>query len=228
MFLTRLSGLAAGLLALQQVTGQQIPQQPWSVPTDHDLNATTMSLNTLSTSEFTVLGHPSFPKHTVRIKKSPKDWCDSSAASYTGYIDTTDARHIFFYFFESRSDPDKDDVILWTNGGPGCSSSLGLFMELGPCNIKDDNGTHRNPHSWNEKANVIFIDQPIGMNALDCSSEPSHSSLQVLGSAMLITESSLVPPKKGLSILQPSCRSSSQPSPSLAVVHSIWLESRTA
>jgi carboxypeptidase C (cathepsin A) len=28
-----------------------------------------------------------------------------------------DARHLFFYFFESRSDPDKDDVIFWTNGG---------------------------------------------------------------------------------------------------------------
>ena len=24
---------------------------------------------------------------------------------------------MFFYFFESRGDPDKDDVLLWTNGG---------------------------------------------------------------------------------------------------------------
>jgi hypothetical protein len=38
------------------------------------------------------------------------------ASSYTGYIDI-EARHLFFYFFESRNDPDKDDVILWTNGG---------------------------------------------------------------------------------------------------------------
>lgn len=36
--------------------------------------------------------------------------------SYTGYIDI-EARHLFFYFFESRNDPDKDDVIFWTNGG---------------------------------------------------------------------------------------------------------------
>lgn len=50
--------------------------------------------------------------------------------AFTGYIDIQ-ARHLFFYFFESRSDPDKDDVIFWTNGGPGCSSSVGLFMELG-------------------------------------------------------------------------------------------------
>ena len=50
--------------------------------------------------------------------------------AFTGYIDI-EARHLFFYFFESRNDPDKDDVIFWTNGGPGCSSSIGLFMELG-------------------------------------------------------------------------------------------------
>jgi hypothetical protein len=37
---------------------------------------------------------------------------------YTGYIDIQ-AKHLFFYFFESRSDPDQDDVILWTNGGEG-------------------------------------------------------------------------------------------------------------
>lgn len=35
---------------------------------------------------------------------------------YTGYIDI-EARHIFFYFFESRNNPATDDVIFWTNGG---------------------------------------------------------------------------------------------------------------
>ena len=54
----------------------------------------------------------------------------SASRAYTGYIDI-EARHLFFYFFESRRDPDTDDVIFWTNGGPGGSSSLGLFMELG-------------------------------------------------------------------------------------------------
>lgn len=74
--------------------------------------------------------------------------------AYTGYIDI-EARHLFFYFFESRNDPKKDDVIFWTNGGkhavfstiylsllidiiryegPGGSSSIGLFMELGNLN----------------------------------------------------------------------------------------------
>ena len=32
---------------------------------------------------------------------------------FTGYINT-EAQHLFVYFFESRNDPDKDDVIFWT------------------------------------------------------------------------------------------------------------------
>lgn len=62
--------------------------------------------------------------------------------------------------------------MLWTNGGPGCSSALGLFLELGPCAVAKGskggygvpiNGTTFNPFSWNSKANLIVIDQPVGV-----------------------------------------------------------------
>ncbi|KAK0448417.1 serine carboxypeptidase [Desarmillaria tabescens] len=118
------------------------------------------SLSLLSYDQFTTLEHPLYPEHSVRIKKT--DFCDETVSAYTGYIDI-EARHLFFYFFESRSDPDKDDVIFWTNGGPGCSSSLGLFMELGPCRVLDSGGAKYHPESWNTNANIFFIDQPIGV-----------------------------------------------------------------
>ncbi|KAJ7073301.1 serine carboxypeptidase [Mycena belliarum] len=117
-------------------------------------------MNVLSETEFSVLGHPEFPNYGVRIKKSAV--CNDTTKAYTGYIDI-EARHIFFYFFESRNDPDTDDVIFWTNGGPGCSSSLGLFMELGPCRISDGNGPSVHPESWTTNANIFFVDQPIGV-----------------------------------------------------------------
>jgi len=128
----------------------------------HDLGLFTPleDLSYLSSSEFTTLSHPAFPNHRVRIKKS--DFCDGTVGTYTGYIDIQ-ARHLFFYFFESRNNPDKDDVIFWTNGGPGCSSSVGLFMELGPCRVTNPNNSTFNPYSWNEQANIFFIDQPIGV-----------------------------------------------------------------
>ncbi|KAG7446141.1 serine carboxypeptidase [Guyanagaster necrorhizus] len=117
-------------------------------------------LNLLSYSEFATLSHPAFPNYSVRIKKT--DFCDGTVAAHTGYIDI-EARHLFFYFFESRSDPDIDDVIFWTNGGPGASSMLGLFMELGPCRITDDRGPVFHKESWNSNANIFFVDQPIGV-----------------------------------------------------------------
>jgi carboxypeptidase C (cathepsin A) len=165
-----------GLLAL--LYGVFALQEPLTIPSS-DVNASTgeiwsskaafsnseffVPLETLSNvkdSEFSTLRHPFFPKHTVRIKKS--NFCDHTVNAYTGYIDIQ-ARHLFFYFFESRNDPDTDDVIFWTNGGPGCSSSLGLFMELGPCRVLDDNGPKFHPESWNTNANIFFIDQPIGV-----------------------------------------------------------------
>ena len=87
---------------------------------------------------------------------------ESISSAYTGYIDV-EARHLFFYFFESRRNPDQDDVVFWTNGGPGGSSTVGLFMELGPCRLDSPNKTTYNPYSWNEYSNIFFIDQPVGV-----------------------------------------------------------------
>ncbi|EMD33353.1 hypothetical protein CERSUDRAFT_68006 [Gelatoporia subvermispora B] len=90
------------------------------------------SLSAISTTDFTVLEHPLFPHYSIRVMKS--NFCDGTVPTYTGYVDK-EARHLFFYFFESRNDPGTDDVIFWTNGGPGASSAMGLFMELGPCRV---------------------------------------------------------------------------------------------
>lgn len=65
-------------------------------------------------------------------------------------------------FFESRNDPKNDPVLIWLNGGPGCSSLIGLFDSLGPSRIPDkSHKPARNAHSWNNNASVIFIEQPV-------------------------------------------------------------------
>lgn len=67
-------------------------------------------------------------------------------------------------FFEARNKPKNAPLVLWLNGGPGCSSSTGLLFELGPCNIANDGkNTTFNPYSWTNDANVIFLDQPVNV-----------------------------------------------------------------
>jgi len=69
----------------------------------------------------------------------------------------------FFGFFESRNDPVNDPVTLWLNGGPGCSSMTGLFLELGPSAIDETTNPVFNPYSWNSNSSVIFLDQPVNV-----------------------------------------------------------------
>ncbi|KXN85070.1 Carboxypeptidase S1 [Leucoagaricus sp. SymC.cos] len=82
----------------------------------------------------------------------------------SGYGDVSATTSLWFWFFESRSNPDTAPLALWFNGGPGSSSMLGLLQELGPCRITNDSrSVTLNEFSWNNEANLLFIDQPVGV-----------------------------------------------------------------
>lgn len=86
----------------------------------------------------------------VRYKEVPEGICELTPGvkSYSGYVDIAEEQHIFWWFFESRnSDPETAPLTVWINGGPGSSSMIGLFQELGPCGV-DSNGLYYNPHAW--------------------------------------------------------------------------------
>ena len=65
-------------------------------------------------------------------------------------------------YFEARRNPKTAPLVLWLNGGPGAASLNGALRENGPCFIGDDsNSTYLNPWSWNNEANLLYIDQPM-------------------------------------------------------------------
>ncbi|GFR96119.1 carboxypeptidase, partial [Elysia marginata] len=83
---------------------------------------------------------------------------------YSGYLNGVNTRRLHYWFVESSSNPSRDPLVLWLNGGPGCSSLLGLLTENGPFQIKQDAKTViQNPFSWNQVANMIFLEAPAGV-----------------------------------------------------------------
>ena len=101
---------------------------------------------------------------------------DPNVKQYSGYLDDNENdKHLFYWFFESRNDPKNDPVVLWLNGGPGCSSLTGLFLELGPSRINENLDLVFNPYSWNRNASVIFLDQPVNVGYSYSSSSVSNT-----------------------------------------------------
>nr|POE54182.1 carboxypeptidase s1 like a [Quercus suber] len=102
---------------------------------------------------------------TIRYKEPGKDGvCETTPGvnSYSGYVDIAPNVHVFFWFFESRSNPKTDPFTLWMNGGPGSDSLIGLFQELGPCRLSENLTSYINPWSWNNVSNMFFLSQPVG------------------------------------------------------------------
>lgn len=79
---------------------------------------------------------------------------------YSGYLTVSPLKHFHYMFNLAEEDPEKKPLVLWLNGGPGCSSLDGWSMENGPMFL-NRNGTYRmNEYSWNKAANMLYLESP--------------------------------------------------------------------
>lgn len=89
-----------------------------------------------------------------------------SFSQSAGYV-PVDSRKFFFYWLaEAIGQPDAKPLVLWLNGGPGCSSvGCGFFEEIGPWRVTNKNGNTLayNKHAWNRIANLLFLESPVGV-----------------------------------------------------------------
>ncbi|KAF8403028.1 hypothetical protein HHK36_011123 [Tetracentron sinense] len=82
--------------------------------------------------------------------------------STRGYVTVNQqvGRALFYWLIESPMSrgPKSRPVVLWLNGGPGCSSvAVGADEEIGSFHIRPDGRTlFFNPYAWNKLANLLL------------------------------------------------------------------------
>ncbi|KAG1752379.1 alpha beta-hydrolase [Suillus paluster] len=82
---------------------------------------------------------------------------DAASAASTDIL-----AHLFFVMVKARKSADKERLMFWFNGGPGCSSFDGLMMEVGPWRVDGEGGLKTVEGGWEEYTTMVYVDQPAG------------------------------------------------------------------
>ncbi|SOV04770.1 probable serine-type carboxypeptidase f precursor [Ustilago sp. UG-2017a] len=87
--------------------------------------------------------------------------------SYAGLMPISsnpdEERKLYFWYFPTKNPKASNEITIWMNGGPGCSSLEGLSQENGPWSWQY--GTYRpvpNPWTWQNLTNIVWVEQPVG------------------------------------------------------------------
>ncbi|KAG8498368.1 hypothetical protein CXB51_007279 [Gossypium anomalum] len=97
---------------------------------------------------------------------------------YAGYVtvDKRKQRALFYYFAEAEVDPESKPLVLWLNGGPGCSS-LGLepFLRMDRLGLAGKCWSRTNIAGI--KANMLYLEAPIGVGFSYSADDSSYEAV---------------------------------------------------
>uniref|UniRef100_A0A7S1S0W9 Carboxypeptidase n=1 Tax=Alexandrium catenella TaxID=2925 RepID=A0A7S1S0W9_ALECA len=89
--------------------------------------------------------------------------------SHSGYYESDEAagNNMFWWYFPAQSGDLSAPLVIWLQGGPGGSSLMGLFAEMGPYSLTPASPDTKltavlRESSWNKKYGMLFIDNPVG------------------------------------------------------------------
>ncbi|XP_027155772.1 serine carboxypeptidase-like 27 [Coffea eugenioides] len=123
----------------------------------------------LASSMFVANAKQGRHQESDRIIRLPGQPANITFSQYSGYVtvDKIAGRALFYWLIESPASekPETKPLVLWLNGGPGCSSiAYGASEEVGPFRVSPDGKTlGLSPYAWNKVANLLFLDSPAGV-----------------------------------------------------------------
>nr|XP_043618826.1 serine carboxypeptidase II-2-like [Erigeron canadensis] len=121
----------------------------------------------VSVSEYPTATDPITQQKLDIVTNLPGQNFNVDFEQYAGYVTVNqeNGRALFYWLTEASQDPASKPLVLWLNGGPGCSSvAFGMAEEVGPFHVNaDGKSVYLNPYSWNNAANLLFLDAPAGV-----------------------------------------------------------------
>lgn len=81
---------------------------------------------------------------------------EEAVPTSSGYlpIRSKSKSRLFYVFYEATKSPTRiadTPILLWLNGGPGCSSLIGCYYELGPWRLTEKGKLEANNGAWNRR-----------------------------------------------------------------------------
>ncbi|KAI0106617.1 putative carboxypeptidase S1 [Daldinia grandis] len=115
-------------------------------------------------AKYNVFEHGATKSRLTFVKNSGICETTPGVNQYSGYLSVGESMNMWFWFFEARENPRQAPLVAYFEGGPGDASEYGLFTQNGPCHfVNNETSPSLNPYSFNSYANMLYIDQPIGV-----------------------------------------------------------------
>uniref|UniRef100_A0ACD5T6U2 Uncharacterized protein n=1 Tax=Avena sativa TaxID=4498 RepID=A0ACD5T6U2_AVESA len=103
---------------------------------------------------------------TVSLAASSVVFPKEALPTSSGYLPVDPATNasLYYAYYEATAPVtarSATPLLLWLQGGPGCSGLIGDLFELGPY-LVNAGSLSRNPFAWNRRFGLLFLDSPLG------------------------------------------------------------------